>query len=154
SNTYVFGSTAAATAPVPLPPVVVPSIAVQGSRTISKNDPVAQRTLAPGNYHYTSLTIGNQAACTIRGPSTVVLDAFTTNSGCSLLVDATGGPVSIYFTGAATFVSNMTVTSNSPSARDISLQFASSSPVSLASNASLQGTIYAPNAAVSVSSNW
>jgi hypothetical protein len=154
NSTYVYGSTAAATTPVPLPPVVVPSIPSQGARSISKNGTVAQRTLAPGNYHYTSLTIENQAVCTIQGPSTVVLDSFTSNSGCSLLVDATGGPVTIYFTGTATFVSNMTVTSNSPTAKNISLEFSSSNPVSLASNASLLGTIYAPNAPVSVSSNW
>jgi Tfp pilus assembly protein PilX len=154
NNTYVFGSTAAATTPVPLPPVVVPAIASQGAKSVSKNDPVAQRTLAPGSYHYTSLTIGNQTAFTIQGPATVVLDGFTSNPGCSLLVDGTNGPVSIYFTNTATFVSNMTITSNSPTAKNISLLFSSSNPVSLASNASLLGTIYAPNAAVSVSSNW
>jgi hypothetical protein len=154
SSTYIFGSSAAATTPAPLPPVVVPVIASQGALSVSKNSSAAQRTIAPGNYHYTSLTIGNQTAFTIQGPSTVVLDSFTSNPGCSLLVDASGGPVSVYFTGAASFVSNMTVTSNSTSAKNISLIFSSSNAVSLASNASLLGTVYAPNSAVSISSNW
>lgn len=154
SSTYVYGSTAAATTTVPFPPVSVPSIASQGAKSVAKSDPPASRTLVAGNYHYTSLTIGNQAAFTIQGPSTVVLDSFTSNAGCSLQVDATNGPVSIYFTGSATFVSNMTVTSNSSTAKNISMIFTPSTPVSLASNAMLLGTVYAPNAAVSVSSNW
>jgi hypothetical protein len=154
SSTYVYGSTAAATKTVAFPPVTVPSIASQGAKSVAKSDPPASRTLVAGNYHFTSLTIGNQAAFTIQGPSTVVLDSFSTNSGCSLLVDATNGPVSVYFTGPATFVSNMSVSSNSPTAKNISLVFTPSTPVSLASNAMLLGTIYAPNAAVSVSSNW
>jgi hypothetical protein len=154
SSTYVYGSTAAATKTVAFPPVTVPAIASQGAKSVAKNDPPASRTLVAGNYHYTSLTIGNQAAFTIQGPSTVVLDSFTTNAGCSLLVDATNGPVSVYFTGPATFVSNMSVSSNSSTAKNISLVFTPSTPVSLASNAMLLGTVYAPNAAVTVSSNW
>ena len=154
SSTYVYGSTAAAAKTVAFPPVTVPSIASQGAKSVAKSDPPASRTLVAGNYHYSSLTIGNQAAFTIQGPSTVVLDAFTSNPGCSLLVDATDGPVSVYFTGSATFVSNMSVMSNSSTAKNISMIFTPSTPVSLASNAMLLGTIYAPNAAVSVSSNW
>jgi hypothetical protein len=154
ANTYINGSTAAATVPVPLPPVVVPSIASQGAKAVASGDPVALRTLTPGSYHYTSLSIGNHAAFTIQGPATVVLDDFTSSPGCSLLVDSTGGPVSVYFTGSTSFVSNMSITSNGTTAKDISLIFSSANPVSLASNASLLGTIYAPNAAVDIHSNW
>jgi predicted acyltransferase (DUF342 family) len=153
-STYINGSTAAATSKVAFPAVTVPAIASMGAKSVAKNDPVAQRTISPGNYHYTSLTIGNQAAFTIQGPSTVVVDSFMTNSGCSLLVDATNGPVNVYFTGSATWVSNMTVTSNSPTAKNISLVFTTASPINFASNASLLGTIYAPNSAVTISSNW
>jgi hypothetical protein len=154
SSTYVYGNTNPASQTVVFPAVAVPAIASQGAKSVAKNDPPASRTLAAGSYHFTSLTIENQAAFTIQGPSTVVLDSFSSNPGCSLLVDATNGPVSIYFTGSASFVSNMTVSSNSSSAKNISMIFTPSTPVSLASNASLIGTIYAPNAAVSVSSNW
>jgi hypothetical protein len=125
-----------------------------GAKSVNKADPVAARTLVAGNYHYTSLTLQNQAAFTIQGPATVVIDDFTSNSGCSLAIDATSGPVNLYFTGASKWVSNMTVTSTSPSARSVSLFFTGSTPVDLASNANLIGTIYAPNAAVNVSSNW
>jgi hypothetical protein len=125
-----------------------------GARSVKQNDPVAARTLVAGNYHFTSLTLQNQAAFTIQGPSTVVVDDFKSNSGCSLQIDASNGPVNVYFTGSTKWVSNMDVTSTSPSARSVSLYFTSSDNVDLAANASLIGTIYAPNAAVNVSSNW
>jgi hypothetical protein len=153
-STFINGSTAAATAPIAFPPVTVPVIASMGAKSVKKSDPVAARTLVAGNYHFTSLTLQNQAAFTIQGPASVVVDAFTSNSGCSLAIDATNGPVNVYFTGASTWVSNMNVTSTSPSARSVSVYFTSSNPVNLASNANLIGTIYAPFADVQISSNW
>ena len=153
-STYINGTTTAASTTVAFPVVTVPSIGSMGVKSVAKSDPVAARTLVAGNYHYTSLTLQNQAAFTIQGPATVVVDDFTSNPGCSLAIDATSGPVNLYFTGSSTWVSNMTVTSTSPSARSVSLFFTGSSPVNLAANANLIGTIYAPNAAVNVSSNW
>jgi Tfp pilus assembly protein PilX len=153
-SVYINGNTNPATATMPFPAVTVPTIASMGSRTIAKTDSAAARTLVAGNYHYASLTIGNQAAFTIQGPSTVVLDNFDTSSGCSLMIDGTTGPVTIYFTGVTHWVSNMTVTSNGATAKDVSLVFTSTDPVDLASNADLLGTVYAPNTSVSISSNW
>jgi hypothetical protein len=153
-STFINGSTAAASTTIAFPPVTVPAIGSLGVKSLAKSDPVALRTLVPGNYHYSSLSLGNQAAFTIQGPATVVVDSFSSSSGCSLAIDATNGPVNLYFTGPSTWVSNMNVTSTSPSARSVSLFFTSSNAVDLAANASLIGTIYAPNAAVSVSSNW
>ena len=153
-STYIDGVTAPATTKVTFPPVTVPSIASSGAKNVQKSDPVALRTLVAGNYHYSSLTLGNQSTFTIQGPSTVVLDSFTGNSGVSFVIDGTNGPVNIYFTGSAAFVSNMTVTSTGNTAKDVSLVFASSTPVDLASNASLLGTIYAPYSTVNISSNW
>ena len=153
-STFINGSTGAASTTVAFPAVTVPAIGSLGAKSVAKSDPVAARTLVAGNYHYSSLTLGNQAAFTIQGPATVVVDSFTSNSGCSLAIDATSGPVNLYFTGPSTWVSNMNVTSTSPSARSVSLFFTGSSPVDLAANATLIGTIYAPNAPVNVSSNW
>jgi hypothetical protein len=51
----------------------------------------------------------------------VVVDSLTSNSGCALQIDATSGPVNVYFTGASTWVSNMNVTSTSPSAKRVAL---------------------------------
>jgi len=154
-NTFATGSTAPALTPVPMPPVVVPPIPVTSLvKLVGQFDPAAQRTIGPGDFHYGALTVGNQAALTIKGPARIVLDAFMTSSGCSLNIDATSGPVEVYFTGAATFVSNMNVTSNSPTAQSISFQFSSALPVDLKSNATFIGTLYAPLATMKVSSNW
>lgn len=153
-NTFVTGSTSPAQRPTAFPPVQVPVLPSLGAKTIRRTDPLPARTLTAGSYHFSNLTIGNSAAFTIQGPSTVVLDGLTTNAGCNLNIDATNGPVNVYFTGTASFVSNMTVTSSAPSAKSISLFFASSNPVNLNPNATLLGTIYAPAATVTVSSNW
>jgi hypothetical protein len=153
-NTFVVGSTAAASKPIALPPVVVPVIPVNGAKVVNKKDTPAQRTIGPGSFHYTSLTIGSSTPMTIKGPTTVVIDSFTSNAGCSLNIDATSGPVEVYFTGSAKFVSNMQVTSNSPTAQSVSLNFSSNVAVDLAASANFIGTIYAPLAPVKVSSGW
>lgn len=154
-NTFATGSTLPALQPVPMPPVVVPPIPVTSLvKLINKNDTPAQRTIGPGDFHYGALTIGNQAGLTIKGPAKVVLDAFLSSSGCSMNIDATSGPVEVYFTGAATFVSNMDVTSNSPTAQSVTFNFASALPIDLRSNATFIGMMYAPLATMKVSSNW
>ena len=153
-STYISGTTDAAKTLVTFPVITVPVIASMGAKNVSKNDPVAARTLVAGNYHFTSLDLGNQAQFTIVGPASVVIDEFQSSSGCGLHIDASAGPVNIYFTGKTKFVSNMNVTSTSPSARSVSLYFTGTDDVDLASNASLIGTIYAPKADVKISSNW
>jgi hypothetical protein len=153
-NTFVLGSTAPSPKLIALPPVVVPVIPSNGTKVINKKDTPAQRTIGPGSFHYTSLTIGSSAPVTIKGPATIVLDSFTSNSGCSLNIDATTGPVEVCFTGPAKFVSNMQVTSNSPTAQSVTFDFASNLAVDLAASANFIGTIYAPLASVKLSSNW
>jgi len=153
-NTFATGATLPALKPVPMPPVVVPPITASGAKTVNKNDPLASRTIGPGDFHYTSLAVGNQAAMTFKGPARIVLDSFSSSSGCSLNIDATAGPVEVCFTGPATFVSNMNVTSTSPTAQSVTFNFSSNLPVDLKSNATFIGTINAPLAKVTVSSNW
>ena len=153
-NTFVTGSTAPALRRIGFPQVTAPSLPSLGVKTVNKTDPIASRTLPPGSYHYTSLDIKSQADFTIQGPSTVVIDSLNTAAGCSFNIDATNGPVEVYFTGPANWVSNMDVTSTAPTAKSVSLYFTSNLPVILNPNASLIGTIYAPSATVSVSSNW
>lgn len=153
-NTFATGSTTPALKPVPMPPVVVPVIASSGARTVNQGDTPAQRTIGPGDFHYTGLTVGNQAALTLKGPAKIVLDSFTSNPGCSLNVDASSGPVEVYFTGPATFVSRMDVTSNSPTAQSVTFSFSSDLAIDLRSNATFIGTIYAPLAKITVRTNW
>ncbi len=153
-NTFVTGSTAPALRKIAFPVVTPPALPSLGNKTVNKNDPIAQRTLTSGSYHFTSLTLQSQAAFTIQGPSTVVIDSLTTSAGCNFNIDATNGPVQVYFTGPTTWVSNMTVTSTAPTAKSVSLFFTSNLPINLQSNADLLGTIYAPTATVAVSSNW
>lgn len=153
-NTFVTGSTAPALRKIGFPQVTAPALPSLGAKTVNKTDPIASRTLTAGSYHYTSLDIKSQAAFTIQGPSTVVIDSMNTAAGCSFNIDATNGPVNVYFTGPTNFVSNMNVTSTAPSAKSVSLYFTSNLPVVLNPNASLIGTIYAATATVTVSSNW
>ena len=153
-NTFVHGSTAPAARPIDFPPVLPPPIPSQGTKYVRSSDPAPARTIGPGDAHYASLTVGGHATLTIRGPAEVVIDALATTAGCTIHIDASAGPVNLYFTGSCSFVSNMNVTSTAPSAKSVTMNFTSNSSVDLAPNATFLGRIYAPSAWVTLGSNW
>jgi len=153
SNFYVSGSTEPAKSKIveEIPPV--PTIFNSGSYVASGKN---ENLIPPGSYHYSSLTINNQAKLRITGPATVVMDSLATSPGSRLTIDASKGPVQIFCTGPVKLDSSSNVVSTSASARDVLIYFTSQkyTDVSLAANASFVGAIFAPYAKVKVSSNW
>jgi hypothetical protein len=138
---------------VAMPAVTVPSFPSQGALSAS-----GATSIPPGNHHYSSLTI-QSGTLTIRGPSTLVLDAFLMRSGTALVVDATNGPVKVYATGDFVLRSNTTVTTNTLHARDLEVLITSSNlrhgtTIELSSNSRFMGTLYAPDAALRLPSNF
>jgi hypothetical protein len=137
----------------PMPVIAVPSFPTRG--TLSTSRPT---TLPPGNYHYDALTVGS-GKLTIQGPATLVVDAFVLDNNAQLVVDATNGPVQLYATGNYVQRSNSSVTTSTGSARDLAVVITSDNrrsraTVDLRSNAEFTGTIYAPNARLSLASNF
>ena len=136
-----------------MPAITVPFFPNLGRRAIS-----SATTLAPGNYHFAGLSV-SAATLTVRGPATLVVDDFELLSRATLRIDSSGGPVSLYATGDVDWRSNTRVVTTSGSALDFSMYITTdnrSGPrtVDLHSNTSFHGTIYAPNARLSLPSNF
>lgn len=137
-----------------MPAITVPSYPTQGILLTTGNV-----TIPSGNHHYSAITV-DKGTLTIKGPATVVVDDLLVSSGTKVLVDATDGPVKIYATGDFELRSNSSVTTNTERARDIEVLITSSNLpgggaiIDLNSNAEFMGTIYAPNAALKLSSNF
>jgi hypothetical protein len=136
-----------------MPVIAVPSFPTNGTLLVS-----AAKTLPPGNYHYSSLTVGG-STLTVQGPATLVLDQFVMTSKSKLVVDTTNGPVQLYATGNVKLDSNSRIKTTSERASDFEVLITSDNVtggkiVDLSSNTEFMGTIYAPNARLKIPSNF
>ncbi|HVS11223.1 MAG TPA: hypothetical protein VMS76_15245 [Planctomycetota bacterium] len=153
SNFYVSGSTEPAKTEfveeIPPVPTILKTVSYVALGKI-------ESVIPAGSYHYSSLSLNNQAKLRIEGPATLVVDSLATASGSLLTIDASKGPVQLFCTGPVKLDSNSNVISTASSARDVQVYFTSQKydDVSLASNASFVGALFAPYAKVKVSSNW
>jgi hypothetical protein len=151
----IAGDTGSLTTPEPMPPIVVPAIASSGPLTVS-----GDLTIPQGDRHYTSLTVNGGAVLTVQGPARLVLDAAVIRSNSQWVIDASGGPVEIYATGTFEVKSHAVVKTIAQHARDISLNITSSNiippieTIAFKSSSQFTGTIYAPNALISLASNF
>lgn len=136
---------------IEMPPITVPTITNSGTKTVS-----GIVTLGPGNIHYSNLQVVS-GTLNIVGPATIVVDSFTLRSNTALKINATGGPVKLYGTGTFDLRSNSTVTTSGATARDLEVMLSGTNPpstINLNSNTEFMGTIYAPNASLTVAANF
>ncbi|MEW6071024.1 MAG: pilus assembly PilX N-terminal domain-containing protein [Planctomycetota bacterium] len=162
ANTEVSGSTTPAPSLVDMPPLDVPvfppsppvSVGVNGSLSIGS-----------GDYYYPGFQVGKGAEVTIVGPATIVTDYWDLSSNSQVIVDATNGGVEIYVINDFVLSSNMLIHSLTDTPADVSFYLQSDNVIDPAlnvdldevdfeSNAKLYGTIYAPNAAIAINSNF
>jgi hypothetical protein len=154
-QTYVSGATSSAEAEVVLEPIEVPVIKASPPLSFS-----GKKTLGPGSAHYKGITVKAGGNLKLVGPAVIVIDKFDLLSNSNLLIDATGGPVEIYATGDFELHSNSSVTTLSQQAKDVSFYLTADTDakpapvVSLKSNTEFIGTIYAPNADLTLDSNF
>jgi len=155
SGVTVDGGTSFADADEPMPPILIPAIPVTDRNLMVQSD----TTLPPGDHHIQRAQV-SAGRLTIQGPARVVLDDFVVRSDAGLMIDTTGGPVEIYATGDFVLRSNSSVRTSSERPRDLSIFITSSNvdggtaDIRLNANADFYGTIYAPDAALGVSSNF
>ena len=155
-GTYISGSTDPADELVPMPPIDVPALPSVGS-LVSTSDLV----LGPGEVHYDSLLMDGGATLTIRGPATIVLDAFGMKSGCELVFDTEDGPIDVYGTGDFVLDSNTDMITDSESATNLTILLSGNNMrggkrnrIQLSSNADFIGAIYAPDIFYRLNSNF
>ena len=152
-NTLVSGSTEPAVDLVPLPPVVVPTIASSGNRVVKKTT----LHIGPGDVHFGSVQVSSGGAIEIRGPARVVFDDLLLASNTSLKLLTTGGPVEIYGTGNFRLQANSQLVTHTISPHDAAIYLSSNnidgtprSTVEFHANSQYTGLIYAPRSSISI----
>jgi len=157
----ITGSTTPMATTIALPDVVVPSISVTAfNGTISQ-------TLTSGLYHFANLQMNSNKTLTINGPATIVCDNFKLKSGSSISVNAASGPVVFYVVDDFVLNANTMIASTTSNPQDVTFKLLSdnildpgidvdfdSDLIGFDSNSKLYGTIYAPEAAVTINSNF
>jgi hypothetical protein len=154
-QSYVSGSTAPAEEDLVLDPIVVPSLpayvlpAIIGAPTI----------VPPGDHDLGDVTVRD--VLTLVGPARIVLSSLIVRSGAAVVIDASLGPVEIYGTGTFDLRSNSSFTSIAEHASDVTVFLSgnniSGSPapvIAFNSNSAFTGAIYAPDASITVESNF
>lgn len=159
-NAIVTGSTTPAVAQMDLPAIVVPTYQSFGSLTVNANT-----TIPSSNRAYGTLRVGANKTLTINGPASLVVSNLTLNSGSTIYVNATNGPVEIFVLDNFVMNSNTVIRSNDYEPKDVSLKLLSDNVINpevtvqldlvdFDSNSQVYGTIYAPSAAVTFDSNF
>ena len=128
-NAKVTGSTTPAAAPAAYAPVTVPGGATNlGTLSLSGNK---KRTLTAGTYVVSSISITGNA---------------------KLIINASGGPVNLYVTGAISVAGNGIANStNLP--QNLMIYQSGSNGISFSGNADFYGTLYAPESPLAISGN-
>lgn len=161
SNAVVTGTILPLPRVLKLPPIVTPSIPMTGSPDAygeyAKVIPSSSTTvLPPGQYHWDSLLVENSTTFTIEGPATLVVGTVTMNSSVILNLDTTNGPIQLYTPGDLAFSSNTTINTLSGTPRDVEFYLTGDEyqVASFASNSEFYGTLYGPQATVTIGSNY
>jgi hypothetical protein len=159
-NGSVSGSTTPSTAAVEFPAINVPTYQNYGPLNVN-----SATTLPTGNRTYTNVRIRSNKTLTITGPAQVVMSNLTLDSNASIIVDDTNGPVTL--TVIDNFILNQYSSLHATSYNPASLRLNMLSDnvadpevivrldtVDLGSNSTIYGCIYAPEARITLDSEF
>ncbi len=160
SNAEVTGTTLPMDAEIEFPPLVVPSYTNFGSLTVT-----GATTIPSGDRTYANLTINANKTLNITGPARIVMTNFTLKSGSQVVINATAGPVEFWVIDDFKMSSNSQIASTDFLPKNVKLNLLSDNvinpevivdldDVDFDSNSKLFGTIYAPNAKITIDSNF
>ena len=161
SKTYISGTKTNAPAAQEMPPIEPPSGTSLGNLTT----PSAGQTIASGTAIYDDLQV--DGPLTIVGPAEIVCNNLIVESNTEIVVDDTNGPVTIYVHDDFIMNSNTLIAPLSKDPAMLELELLSDNildpavdvdfteaEIEFDSNAKVYGTIYAPNAALVLDSNF
>jgi len=151
SSSFISGPTESMPVERTLAPVTVPGITSGGSLTVS-----TPTVLGPGDIGLDSLTLATGSQLVITGPARLLVNDFSLRSNASLIIDTSAGGLEFYTTGSFSLASNSEIVTLNQAAADCTFYFAGgpSQDIAFKSNSEFYGTIYAPEAMVSISSNF
>lgn len=140
-GSYVSGATAPASTAFALPPIVVPSFPSAGDKTVGTG---LSSSIAPGDYAYGTLEIGEDATLTITGPARLVVTSFSGGKDGTLVVDATNGPVEVFVTGSYDHQSGFQAEPVNGSPMALAFQIAAVQDVLFPADTAVRGAYYLP----------
>ncbi len=138
----VLGSTSPLAAAVAFPNISVPSLPSAGPLSESSTTQV----IPAGDHHFDSLDVSGTGSIVLTGPGTIVVDALSVIDNASLSIDATGGPVKIYVTGALDVLDAGKIEPQNHDPSQLTILVSDVAPdVHIESTASVTGVLYAPD---------
>jgi hypothetical protein len=152
--TAVSGSTQPLLQALDMPPITVPFIPAVSV--------LSGPVISAGQYHYPSIVVASGDTLVVEGPALIVVDHLELAAGASLVLDATNGAVEVYGTGTFELQAGSSVATYADSASDVAVMLtgdnygadADGSTLDLGSTATFTGSLYAPNAKLSVASGF
>jgi hypothetical protein len=160
SGGTISGSTAPATALVDFPAINVPTYTNFGPLNIN-----SATTLPSENRTYTNVRVRSNKVLTITGPAEIVMSNLTMESNSQLIIDDTNGPVTL--TVIDNFILNQYATMHATSYDPASLRINMLSDnvadpeiivrldnIEIGSNSNIYGCIYAPEARITIDSEF
>ena len=159
-NAVVTGSTVPNPDLVEFPSINVPIYSNYGNLTVNLNS-----TIPASNRTYGTLRIKNNKTLTLTGPSEIVVSSLRMDSNSFLKIDDTNGPVTIYVIDNFVLDSNSNINAVSKDPSKVRLNLLSDNVlnpeinvqldvVSISSNSTIYGVVYAPNARITLDSNF
>jgi hypothetical protein len=160
SGGTVSGSTTPATAPMDFPAINVPTYTNFGPLNVNSDT-----TLPAENRTYSNVRVRSNKVLTITGPAEVVMSNLTLDSNAQLIIDDTLGPVTL--TVIDNFILNQYATMHATSYNPASLRINMLSDnvadpeiivrldnIVIGSNSSIYGCVYAPEARITIDSEF
>ncbi len=164
-NAIVSGSTVASTEVVEMPPIDLPVLPSMGDIDFDGGSTGPFHSfIRLGSYHFGDVEVKTDDLVVV-GPATLVFDNFALLSNAEMWIDATNGPVEIFVVNDFEMNSNTLLAATDYSPANLSVNLLSDNvinpqvnvdldTVDFDSNAQLYGTLYAPNASVTINSNF
>lgn len=147
ANAHVDASVTRATEPLEVPPVVVPDLPAGPPMAIPSR---SLQVLGPGTIRLSELTVGKGATLILEGPATVVVDLFRADTQATLMVDGKSGPVALIGTGEFHVDHTVDWRSVAKNPLELELKLAGAGHATLTGRGEFFGTVYAPNADLSL----
>lgn len=160
SGVTVTGSTAPREETVPLPAIEPPDYPREN--TVVHSNAKTPVVLSSGEYGLHALRIEGRTQATLYGPATVVVDELWVAEGASLALDGTAGAVKLYVLDCLSLPAGSKLATGSQAPGTVALLVSAGEtadrngdgipdpPITLAPSGRFHGTIYVPNADVTL----
>jgi hypothetical protein len=147
----ITGETDGSAGLIDLPDVVVPPAIVGPGVSQGAGAPLV---VPAGRFGAEFMTLAANSEVVLRGPLDLVLGDLSVGPGAELVFDTANGPVNVYVSDAFELDTTAVLTTGQEDASLVSLNASGTAPLALDCAGAFYGSIYAPQATVSVSASF